>query len=324
MLSCLLLLFSSFILSLILLFILGKISGKFNLLKINKKIPYTGGLAFSLAFIVCYLFFNFIKAIPIPTKLLWIIIFSFLLLGIEFIDDLKNFSLKPRVIVQIIFIFLFLLYSKRIQIYFLPGWLNYLLSFLWLMGVINAFNHLDVGDGVCAGVSLIASLSFFMVLAIKEELLLARLFLTLAGVVFAFFLFNKPPAKIFMGNSGSHFLGFLFASLSMYGDYATKTNPFSLIAPLLILAFPFIDTLFLIIVRTKKGVLPLRKSDDHIFLRLRVYGYSAQRALLFLCLISLIWGLSGIFVIFGFNLLFLMAVIFACFSTVKIILKARS
>jgi len=324
MLTYLFLFISSFALGFIFLFILRRLPLKSNLVKLDKKIPYTGGVGFSLSFVACYFLFNFIKGVSLPFDLVWIIIFSLILLLVEFIDDLKDFSLKSRVIIQIVFVGLFLIYGKRIQIYFVPSWLNYLLSFLWIIGITNAFNHLDIRDGLCAGVALIAGLSFLTVSVVSGGPLLISLFLALCGALLAFLLFNFPPAKIFMGNSGSHFLGFLFATLSMYGDYAALENPIVLILPVLILAFPIIDTFLLIVIRLKKGIMPLKKSNDHVFLQLLNSGCGGRRALLIIYFIALLWGLSGIFINFGFTLLFFIFLAAAILSTLKFVIKIRS
>jgi len=312
----------SFILSFFFLILFRRVCLRFNLCKKNKESPFIGGLCFSLVFVISYSLYNAASLVNLLPQIIWVLLFSFLLLVVEFIDDLKEFPLKIRVIIQIIFIFLFLLYGKKIQIYFLPSWINYLLSFLWIMGLTNAFNLLDIGDGLCGGVSLIASLAFFTVAIINGDLLMAGLFVTLSGAVFAFVLFNLPPARVFMGNSGSHFLGFLFATLSMYGDYATLKNPLPLILPLLILAFPIIDTIYLIISRIKKGIAPLRKSDDHIFLRMLSLGYNIKKSLLSIYLVNFLWGLSGIFIIFGFSPLFLITLVLAILFTLKIIIRS--
>lgn len=311
---------SSFILGAVFLFILGKISLKFNLFEPKRKVPYAGGLAIAFSFVICYVLFNS-GNLTIPPTFLWTLIFAFLLLVIEFVDDLRDFSLKSRLVIQIIFVFLFLLYGKKIQIYFFPSWLNYIFSFFWIMGITNAFNLIDIGDGLCAGVSLTASLSFLAVSLITGNPLLSSLFASLSGAIFIFLIFNLPPAKIFMGNSGCHFLGFLFAALSMYGDYATLDNPVSFIAPILILAFPIIDTTFVVFARMKRGMMPLKKSDDHIFLRLLATGVNIKKALFIIYFVSLLWGLSGIFIVFGFNPVFLITVILACLFTSKIIFE---
>lgn len=209
------------------------IGAKYNLFKPDRKIPYTGGVALALSFAAPYLLFNTIHKAILPPQMAWIIVFSLMLLTIEFVDDVRDFSLKTRLIVQIIFAAAFLTYAKKIQIYGLAPWFNYLLSFLWIVGVTNAFNLLDIADGLCAGVSLAVVLSFLVVALIKPDFILLGICAALLGALIPFFVLNLPPAKLFMGNCGSHFLGFLFAAMSMYADYAAEKNPYALSFPYL-------------------------------------------------------------------------------------------
>jgi UDP-GlcNAc:undecaprenyl-phosphate GlcNAc-1-phosphate transferase len=323
MLTNITLLFLSFIIGLCFVIFLKKIPFPPRPLKKEKRVPPLGGIGFCLAFIISYASYLLINNITIPFQLLWLLIFSLIILMVEIIDDLKEFSLKVRIIIQLIIIFIFLLWGKRVQIYFLPYWFNYIISFLWIMGITNAFNLLDVGDGLCGGVSIVISLSFFLISLLFDNLLMASLFITLLGGLCAFYLFNLPPAKIFMGNSGSHFLGFLFATLSIYGDYATLDNPLALIVPLLILAFPVMDTAYLIFARINKKILPLKKSNDHIFLRLILKGYSYRKAINIIYLVTMIWCLSGLAVIYGFNYLFLSLIILASLASSFVIVEAN-
>ena len=272
-------LISSFCLAMVILALSLPVSKKLKMIGKKRKVPFSGGISLALAFIVPYLIFVFRQRILLPLELIYLLVFSLAILAIEVLDDFKDLSVKLRIISQIVFIFFFLQFGKKIQIYFLPDWLNYIISFLWIMGITNAFNLFDIADGLCSGLAIMVSLAFLGVAIIKGNFLLAGLFASLSGAIIAFYFFNYPPAKIFLGNSGAHFLGFLFVTLSIYGDYATAKNPISLIAPVLILAFPVIDTIYLIVVRVKKKIIPVNKSNDHIYLRLLAKGYSKKKAL---------------------------------------------
>ena len=314
----------SFALSFFLILFLKWIILKFKLLNKDNKPPFIGGVCFFLPFFLLFLSFNYINKQTLPFEFVIILVFSAIVFLLEILDDIKDFSLRTRLIIQFFFISCYLLYGKSIQIYYLPQWLNYLLSFLWIMGITNAFNLLDIADGVCGGVSVIICLSFMSVSLIQNEVVLASLFISILGALLAFLFFNLPKAKVFMGNSGSHFLGFLFAAFSAYGDYATAFKPWSLILPLLILGFPIIDTFFLIVSRLKNGISPLRKSNDHIFLRLISSGLSHKRSLMIIYLISLLWALCGILILFGVNLYFFTLIIISIWVTLRIIGKAFS
>lgn len=312
----------SFMLSLVTLSFLERISLKLKIfLSKEKKIPSIGGIGLAIAFIFSYIYLNVSLKISLPFELIYLLILSFIVLIIGIIDDIVNFSIKLKVFFQIVVVFLFIFYGKKIQIHFLPFWADWILSFLWVMGITNAFNLLDIGDGLCSGVSLITISTFLIVSIVNNNILLIGLFAVLLGGCLAFYILNIPPAKIYMGNAGSHFLGFLFAVLSIYGDYATIRNPGSVIIPLLILALPIIDTIYLIIARLKKNLIPLNKSNDHIFLQLLLKGFTVWKALGIIYFITILWCMSAVLIVYGFNYIFLFCVIISFLASIFIVLK---
>lgn len=315
-----LLFFFSFILTLALTALLRRICLKRGIF-LKENTPYIGGIGFFLPFVLIILMFFLIRGMVAPFQFTWIVIFSFILLAVEFIDDLKDFSLGVKVIVQSIFIFLFLIYAKKVQIYFLPFWANYLISFLWIAGITNAFNHLDVTDGLCGGVSLIIALTFFAVF-LKTAGFLAFILAGLCGCLLAFLFFNMPKAKVFMGNSGSHFLGFFFAVMSIYGDYASLDNLAALFFPVLILGIPIIDTFYLIIIRSIRKISPLRKSDDHIFLKYLSKGYAHKKVLAVTYFLALLWSLSALSILRGVSFIFLTFFLAALIGSILAVIRA--
>ncbi len=314
----------AFISGYILLRALKVLSSKKSVFRNKDNIPILGGVGLLLSFVLGLLYFSIYENMLSLFELTHILIFSLVIFVTGLLDDFNELSLYKKVFIQISLITIFLINGKSIQIYFLPYWMNYLISFLWIMGVTNVFNLLDIGDGLCGGVSLIIGLSFFAVLFINGSFLLAGIFAGLCGALFSFLIVNFPPAKILMGNSGSHFLGFLFATLSMHGDYATLDNPFSVLIPLVILAFPLIDTAYLIIVRVKKGIVPLRKSNDHIFLHLLSSGKRIKPVLFDIYLVVLLWGIGGVFLVFGINVFFSILIFLAVSFSIRLILAARN
>ncbi|MDP8297237.1 MAG: MraY family glycosyltransferase [Candidatus Orphnella occulta] len=304
----------------ILLILLKRFSCRQSIFRNNDEASFIGGTGLLLSFALGSATLFFYKNVYVSRELTHILLFAFFIFTTCLFDDFKEFSLFKKVLIQVIVVGLFLIKGKPIQIYCIPLWTNYIISFLWIVGITNIFNLLDIGDGFCAGVSLIACVAFFAVLFIGGNIITAGLFAALCGSLSAFLIFNFPPAKIMLGNSGSHFLGFLFATLSMHGDYATLDNPLSVLIPLVILAFPMMDTLYLIVVRLKKGIFPFRKSEDHIFLNLLSSGKGMKPALFEIYLVTLLWGISGVLLIFGLNPLFLIVTMLAALSSVRLIL----
>jgi len=298
-------------------------SSRMSVFKSKNNISVFGGIGLLLSFMLGLLCFSLYRNTFLSFELVYILLFSLIIFAVGLVDDFSEFSLFKKIFIQVVIVGVFLIHGKPIQIYFIPLWGNYLISFLWIIGIVNVFNLLDIGDGFCAGVSLIAGLAFFSVLFVSGNFLTAGLFASLCGALFSFLILNFPPAKIVLGNSGSHFLGFLFATLSMHGDYATLNNPFLVLIPLVILAFPLIDTFYLIVVRLKKGLMPLRKSDDHIFLHLLSSGKKIKPALFDIYLVTFLWGISGVALIFGVNIFFTILVFLAVLFSIRLVFTAQ-
>ncbi|MFC1514743.1 MraY family glycosyltransferase [Candidatus Omnitrophota bacterium] len=321
----------SFLLALLFSILLRALSLKLKIFQSKNGTPYVGGIACALTFSLSYFYYLYIHTITLPLELAWLLVFSLIVLVVELFDDLKDFSLRPRLVIQFLLVALFLVYGKRTQIYFLPVWLNYFISFLWMLGIMQAFNHLDIADGLCGGVAAIISLSFLWISFICGKPLLVVLFLVLSSSLLIFISFNLPSARIYLGNSGSHFLGFLLAGLCMYGDYATVSNvirlsipEIGLLVPLCILAFPLFDTLFLIFIRLKKGIVPVKKSDDHIFLLFLRSGYEIKTALAIVYGLTAAWCLAGLAIVLNRNFAAAVSTLIALVLTVFVVLRSLS
>ena len=300
----------SFSLSLIILLFFKLISRhlpEFN----SRNVPFLGGLTFAIAALASFSFYMKSAKLYVPADFTVAIFFSFIILFTEFLDDLREFSLGRKIFIQSLIFLLFLVFGgKVISIYIFPTWLNYLLTFLWLMGITNAFNHLDIADGLCGGVGLLIALAFSVLALVLGSYSVFVFLVFLSASLFAFLMFNTYPAKIYMGNSGSHFLGFLFATISMNLDYAGEKFPYLVIIPLLILAVPIIDTAFLLYIRPRKKILPFKKSNDHIFMRLIRKGVSYRLCVSLFYLAALVYiSTAFLFYFFPFLGLFIFATV---------------
>jgi UDP-GlcNAc:undecaprenyl-phosphate GlcNAc-1-phosphate transferase len=228
-----------------------------------------------------------IKAILIP---------AFLMLFFGVLDDWHELSISTKFLAQFVATSLLFVLGVKTQIVCLGVAGNLIVTFLWVLGVTNAFNHLDVIDGLAAGTALTASLAFFLLAYLNADIQSIVVSLALAAATLAFFLYNFPPARIYMGNSGSHFLGFLLAAVALSISYAPLGREAALFSPLFILGLPILDTAFLIVVRLMKKNIPFKKSNDHPALRLLFLGYSKKKALLFMLFLSLFFCLCGVII----------------------------
>lgn len=273
---------------------LRKIALRYNLL-ISNKMLLVGGVSMGISFIfACLLGFFFFGGLS--QSIIAIIIASFIMLIFGIIDDLFELSVFAKFIVQIIAISLLILFGVRTEIVHIGSPINIIITFIWILAITNAFNHLDVIDGLAAGIATIVSSTFFIISLLNNDINSSILSLSLAAISLFFLFFNFPPARIYMGNSGSHFLGFVLAIIALVISYAPLERKIALLTPLFVLGFPILDTGFLILIRIYKKNLPFRKSNDHLVLRILSLGYSKRKALLIMLAWGIFFSLSGLIV----------------------------
>ena len=146
---------------------------------------------------------------------------------------------------------------------------------------------IDIKDGLAGSITFIASMTFFFIALGNNYQFIIMLSGGLAGAILGFLIFNYPPAKIFMGDAGSEFIGFLLAIISIQISYTT-INKIALISPILILGIPIYDTIFVIIIRLLNGQNPLHGSPDHIAIRLNKLGIPDRYVLWIMILVEII------------------------------------
>jgi UDP-GlcNAc:undecaprenyl-phosphate GlcNAc-1-phosphate transferase len=282
----------AFALGIVFLVLLRKFALRYNLL-IRKGIPLVGGMSIGLSFIITCLVISFFQR-NLSQESIGIIISSFIMLILGVIDDLHELSISAKFFVQIIATFLLILFGIRAYIVYIGNIPNIIITFIWVIGISNAFNLLDIMDGLAAGVAIIVTLSFAVISFLNGDNNTLFLTLALLGALFSFLRYNFPPAKIYMGNSGSHFLGFSLAAVALIIRYASLETKIALVSPLLILGFPIFDTAFLILIRLRKKRLPFKKSNDHLALRLLSLGYSKRKVLLIMLSLGLFFSACGV------------------------------
>ena len=166
-------------------------------------------------------------------------------------------------------------------------------TIFWIVGITNTVNLIDGLDGLAAGVATIASMTIFLVSLQFGFEPIAVLTAALAGSAFGFLYYNFNPARIFMGDTGSMFLGFILAGISVFGAVKSAAT-IALIVPILALGLPILDTTFAIVRRKRAGV-PIFKPDrGHLHHRLLDLGFSQRQAVLLMYVISALLGLAAI------------------------------
>lgn len=275
--------------------------------KIHKKpIPLIGGLAIFYGFIISVICFA-----VIDNTTMGILLGSLILVTVGVIDDMKDLPAKVKLLFQIISALIVVFSGVGINIitnpfsnyfgptYFNLGWFSIPLTVLWIVGVTNAVNLIDGLDGLAVGISAIASVALLALTLFTENLNVAIMIAALAGACIGFLPYNFNPAKIFMGDTGSTFLGFVLACVSVQG--LIKINAIiSFAVPVLILGLPIFDTLFAILRRIVKRK-PIMSADrGHLHHRLLDMGFSQKQtvAILYtltsiLCLTAVVMSLKG-------------------------------
>lgn len=266
----------------------------------SQGIPLCGGIAMALTFIVIsILSFSLHRAIP--REIIGIIIASAIMFIVELIDDWREFSIIIKFLVQIIATAFLIFFGVKTQIVGIGNSLNLIITFIWILGITNAFNHLDVLDGAAGGVGVIVCFSLFLISFFRADAASTILLLALIGGILGFLIYNLPPAKIYMGNSGSHFLGFTLAAIALIISYAPLERKIALASPLLILGLPIFDTIFLILMRLKQGKSIFKKSEDHLALRFLKLMRSKDRALFSMLSLALLFAICGAIVSSSYN-----------------------
>lgn len=271
----------------------------------SKTMPLAGGLSIILGFYVAIIVVMFMRHDLNMTNLLGLLIGGIIIGILGLFDDMKDLSPKLRLVIQLSVAILVVssgVYIQQIAVPFtghylrLQGLPGQILTIIWIIGVTNAVNWIDGLDGLATGVSSIASLSLmFLALLNVNNIpggpIAVILTAALSGACLGFLPHNFNPATIFMGSTGSTFLGFVLAVLSIQNYQKSQT---ALVIAVLILGLPIFDTLFAIIRRilTKK---PIMVGDrGHIHHRLVDKGYSHKNAVLILYVVSGCFGIAGI------------------------------
>ena len=253
--------------------------------------PYLGGIAIASAFWVSIVVIRLFTSFPTGTlrSLRGILLGSFVMLLLGIFDDIKHKGLhfKFKFLVQAIAAVLLLSYGIRIK-FIQPEWFAIVMTVIWVIGITNAFNIIDIMDGLSGGIALVCALGFFLIgIPAEEEIYVNFVSIALVGACLGFLPYNLGnKLKIVMGDTGALFIGFILASVSLGVKY-TEVNTLGLFAPLLILAIPMYDTLLVIYFRWKKGKSPFLGSKDHFALRLEKIGYSRKKIIVVCYIVSL-------------------------------------
>lgn len=293
--------------------------------KVHKvAMPRCGGIAIFGSFLIGYMIYG-----KPTTQMLSILIGAFIIVFTGFVDDIKPIRAKTKFLFQILAASIVVIYGKTyfneitllgINLTF-PTWLNVIISVFFIVATANAINLIDGLDGLAAGISAINFCTIAIIAFIGNKIggLDIILSLIMLGSTIGFLGHNFPPAKIFMGDSGSLFLGFMISVISLLGfKMATIT---SLIVPLLILSIPIFDTLLAILRRLLKGESIGKPDKEHLHHQLLKMKFGTKTTILIIYVINICFSMVSIFYVVGDNKLaigiYIILMIFLLFLILK-------
>lgn len=272
--------------------------------KHRDETPLCGGLAMFIGFFIVYFTVN---NYTITKEKLWIFLGASLILLIGLIDDSfktrgKEFPIYPRLIIQLLAAFIIFkagivfrgFTNPFTGVYIqLSGIIQFILTITWIFGVTTVINWSDGMDGLAGGLSLISSITFAGAAIILNQSESISMSLIVSGVTLGFLMYNKYPAKIFMGDSGANFLGFILSIIALDGAFKQATL-MSLFIPILALAIPIFDNLFVIIKRFIEGKPVYQADRSQIHYRLEAKGFTPKQVVTYINMVSLAFSIISI------------------------------
>jgi UDP-GlcNAc:undecaprenyl-phosphate GlcNAc-1-phosphate transferase len=257
-------------------------------------VPYLGGVAIIVGVITVSYAISLVSNFTINT--FWLatsVLAPALLLGlIGLWDDLRNLPPLPRFIAQSIagvFTAGILIATDNVGNPTGSVIFDSIITIIWVVGICNSINFFDNLDGGAAGTVAISSIALAFLALNGDQYLIAALSTVTAGATLGFLVWNKNPAKIYMGDAGALFLGVLLATLTIRLHPNTDTQIGSYFTPIFLLAIPILDTTVAVLSRLRRHLSPFQGGQDHLSHRLVRTGFSRRQAAITL------WGLSGLF-----------------------------
>ena len=262
-------------------------------------IPRLGGLAIFIGFMVSILLF-----VPITPEMRSILLGAVIIVVLGVVDDIMALPALLKFVVQIVAALVPALGGVRIlafsnpnifsqNLYWVLGGLSIPFTVLWIVAITNSVNLIDGLDGLANGVSAISATTMLVIALLASESQVAVVMAALVGACVGFMPYNLNPAKMFMGDTGATFLGYILATMSIQGLFKYYAV-ISFVVPFLILGLPIFDTSFAFIRRIAHGQSPMHADRGHIHHRLIDMGLSQKQAVATLYVVSAILGLSAV------------------------------
>ncbi len=288
-------------------------------LKVQEEaVSYLGGLAvFSAMLFPVSVFLRF------SDELTGLLLASTIVVLLGLIDDIGRLSPRIKLLVQVIAVFLMIKSGIRIRVGFLPPLACVVLTFLWMILMTNGFNLIDVMDGLAGAVAFVSAAALSAVFFLQGNAMGVILCLSLCGALAGFLHYNRPPAQIYLGDTGSLLLGFLLGGLAIGGEY-TLHNRYGWLTAIAIFGVPLFEIAFLSYLRIRRRVPVMAGSRDHFSLRLRKWRLTTGQTVVASCAFAALSAVAGILAMHmrPAASLYLYGAVVATFFAVAVFLKA--
>ncbi|MBN1593176.1 MAG: undecaprenyl/decaprenyl-phosphate alpha-N-acetylglucosaminyl 1-phosphate transferase [Candidatus Coatesbacteria bacterium] len=290
----------------------------------SSPVPSLGGVAILVAFVASLLLGIWLHSgfeELLADKLTGVFIGCLILMAVGIYDDIRDIRPIFKLAGQVAATVVLLLYGFNIEKFTsplspsgsiaVPAAVGILLTVLWVVGLTNSINLIDGLDGLAAGIVFIASLTMMSVAIYRSDYDIALISIAIAGAVLGFLKYNFAPASIFMGDTGSNCLGFIFAAMSLLGT-SKSTVAVALLVPIASMAVPLMDTGLAFFRRLIRGTHPFQGDREHLHHRLLALGLSQRQAVRLIYFISAYLGvIAFITVLIPFRFSFLILIILA-------------
>lgn len=255
--------------------------------------PLMGGVAiFGGAILILAIYFG----IRGNARILGLLTAATIIAAIGLIDDRRPLPPAVKLGAQAIAFTIAIALGTQVRLPF-PDVVDYLLSFVWFAIITNSINFLDNMDGLCAGISGVAAAYITLLASLSDQYLIAPIAAATFGACLGFLRYNFKPARIFMGDAGSLFLGFLLAVMTLQLRFPENSNFVTWMVPLFIMGVPLFDLALVSVSRLRRGLNPLTTAGkDHTSHRLVRMGYTQRETVLFLYLLGCAFGLTALFI----------------------------
>lgn len=280
--------------------------------KHKNAVPLVGGLAMFMGFSITFMFLMATSDVLsfADNRMIAILVGGLLILSIGFIDDIYKtkgleFAILPRVFIQLLAASIIFFADIRFTGFMnpltetfivFPIWIQYILTVMWIFGLTTVINFTDGLDGLAGSLCAISATTLFIVALYMGQSDAALMTIALLGACVGFLKYNLFPAKIFMGDSGANFLGYMLAVISLYGTFKQATV-ISVFIPVLALGVPIFDNIFVIFKRMKERKPIYQADSSQIHYRLLNKGLNPVQVVTFLFLLSVCLNLTSIIIL---------------------------